>query len=60
MQTDLSFKARCYSSRYLPITANEPEVSPIGLRAALKKKVDIKTSFFLTTNKKMLKAHENY
>ncbi len=26
-----AFTARCYSSRYLPTSANEPEVSPIGL-----------------------------
>ncbi len=36
VQTVLQFTARRYSSRYLPIAANEPEVSPIGL----KKKVD--------------------
>ncbi len=31
MQTVLPFTARCYSFRYFPIAANEPEVSPIGL-----------------------------
>ncbi len=31
VQTVLPFSARCYSPRYLPIAANEPEVSPIGL-----------------------------
>ncbi len=31
MQTVLPFTAHCYSSRYLSITDNELEVSPIGL-----------------------------
>ncbi len=31
MQTYLPFTVRCYSSRYLPIAANEPEVSSIDL-----------------------------
>ncbi len=31
MQRALAFTARCYSSRYFPIAANEPKVSPIGL-----------------------------
>ncbi len=37
MQTVLPFTARCYSPRYLPIAANEPEVSPIGLLPRLRK-----------------------
>ncbi len=31
VQTVLPFTSRCYSSRYFPIAANEPEVLPIGL-----------------------------
>ncbi len=37
MQTVLSFTVRCYSSRYFPTAANEPEVS----QKTLKNKVDI-------------------
>ncbi len=39
--------ARCYSSHYLSITANEPEVSPIGL-LAFKEKLDGLWSLYLT------------
>ncbi len=38
MQTVLPFTARCYSSCYLPIAANEPEVSPIGLLSRWRKR----------------------
>ncbi len=31
VNTVLPFTARCYSSLYFPIVANESEVSPIGL-----------------------------
>ncbi len=45
MQTVLPFTAPCYSSRYFPTAANEPEVSHIHkktdkLTSALKNKVD--------------------
>ncbi len=32
MQTVLWFTACCYSFRYFPTAANEPEVLPIGFR----------------------------
>ncbi len=43
MQTVLPFTALCYSSRYFPTAANEPEISHIRrkrLTSALKNKVD--------------------
>ncbi len=38
VQTVLPFTARCYSPCYLPIAANESEVSPIGLLPCWRKR----------------------